>query len=139
MKPVSRKRTRNVGPGRFISQVFRLWGILSGEARCPPCPVPPVAPTPPTPPVLSTSANQVAEDASKLDDDASVRAYDEQVLTYEEALHTYHEALSAYTQWLDDDARAAAVLTNSVQPQFAFEFLGLSTVFEMLTRLRQCY
>ncbi|KAE8795948.1 putative zinc protease pqqL [Hordeum vulgare] len=42
-------------------------------------------------------------------------------------------------QWLDDDARVAAVLTASVLPQFASEFLGLPTVFEMWTRPRQCY
>ncbi|SPT15922.1 unnamed protein product [Triticum aestivum] len=117
---------------------IRLWGVLLGEVRCPPCSVPPVAPTPPTLPVVA-NATQAAKDAAKLADDAVVRAYDEQVLTYEEALHTYHEALSAYTQWLDDDARAAAVLTTSVLPQFASEFLGLPTVFEMWTRLRQRY
>ena len=60
-------------------------------------------------------------------------------MAYEEALQTYHGALSVYTQWLDDDARAAAVLTASVLPQFAYEFLGLSTVFEMWTSLCQCY
>ena len=55
------------------------------------------------------------------------------------ALQTYHGALSVYTQWLDDDARAAAVLTASVLPQFASEFLGLPTVFQMWTCLRQRY
>ena len=98
-----------------------------------------MAPTPPTPSVLPTDANQAAKDAAKLADEAADRAYDERVLAYEEALQTYHGALSVYTQWLDDDARAAAVLTASVLPQFASEFLGLPTVFQMWTCLRQRY
>ncbi|KAM3385037.1 hypothetical protein ACQJBY_009163 [Aegilops geniculata] len=128
-----------VGFMRIHMRGIRLWGILSGEVRCPPCPVPPVAPTPPRPPVLAADADQAAKDAAKLADDAVVHAYDAQVLTYEEALQTYHEALSAYTQWLDEDARAAAVRTASVLPQFASEFLGLPTVSEMWTRLHQRY
>ena len=114
-----------VGFMRIHMRGIRLWGVLSGEVRCPLCPVPPVAPTPPTPAVLAADADQAVKDAAKLADDAAVRAYDEQVSTYEEALQTYHEALFAYTQWLDEDARAATVLTASVLPQFAFEFLGL--------------
>jgi hypothetical protein len=34
----------------------------------------------------------------------------------------------AYTQWMDENARAAAVLTSSVRPQYASEFMGLPTV-----------
>ena len=96
-----------------------------------------MAPILPTPPVLPPDANQAAKDAAKVADEAADRAYDERALAYEEALQTYHGALSVYTQWLDDDARAAVVLTASVLPQFASEFLGLPTVFEMWTRLRQ--
>jgi hypothetical protein len=40
---------------------------------------------------------------------------------------------------MDDDARAAAVLTSSVLPQFAYEFMGLGTISEMWIRLRQRY
>ena len=105
-----------VGFMRIHMRGLRLWGILSGEVPSPPCPVPPVAPTPLTPPVLAADADQAAKDAAKLADDAVILAYDEQVQTYEDALQTYHAALSAYTQWLDDDARAAAVLTASVLP-----------------------
>ncbi|KAM3255191.1 hypothetical protein ACQJBY_048528 [Aegilops geniculata] len=131
--------TEFTGFMRIHMRGIHLWGVLSGEVCCPPRPVPPVAPTPPTPSVLPTDANQVAKDAAKLADEAADRAYDERVLAYEEALQTYHGALSVYTQWLDDDARAAAVLIASVLPQFASEFLGLPTVFEMWTRLRQRY
>ena len=129
--------TEFAGFMRIHMRGIRLWGVLSGEVCCPPRPVPPVAPTPPTPLVLPTDANQAAKDAAKLADEAADRAYDERVLAYEEALQTYHGALSVYTQWLDDDARAAAVLTASVLPQFASEFLGLPTVFQMWTFLRQ--
>ena len=120
----------------FHMRGIRLWGVLSGEVCCPPHPV---APTPPTPLVLPTDANQAAKDAAKLADEAADRAYEERALAYEEALQTYHGALSVYTQWPDDDARAAAVLTASVLPQFASEFLGLPTVFQMWTYLRQRY
>jgi hypothetical protein len=43
--------------------------------------------------------------------------------------------LTDYTQWMDEDARAAAVLTSSVLPQFAFEFIGLPTVADMWAHL----
>nr|XP_045088990.1 uncharacterized protein LOC120973420 [Aegilops tauschii subsp. strangulata] len=131
--------TEFAGFMRIHMRGIRLWGVLSGEVCCPPRPVPPVAPTPPTPLVLPPDANQAAKDAAKVADEAADRAYDERALAYEEALQTYHGALSVYTQWLDDDARAAAVLTASVLPQFASEFLGLPTVFQMWTCLRQRY
>ena len=38
---------------------------------------------------------------------------------------------------MDDDARAAAVLTASVLPQFASEFMGLGTAAAMWAHLRQ--
>ena len=47
--------------------------------------------------------------------------------------------LSAYTQWCNDDARVAAVLTASVLPQFASEFMGLGTVAAMWSYLCQRY
>jgi hypothetical protein len=40
---------------------------------------------------------------------------------------------------MDEDARAAAVLTSSVLPQFASEFMGLPTVADMWAHLRQRY
>ena len=47
--------------------------------------------------------------------------------------------MAAYTQWCNDDARAAAVLTASVLPQFASEFMGLGTAAAMWTYLCQRY
>jgi hypothetical protein len=40
---------------------------------------------------------------------------------------------------MDDDARAAAILTSSVLPQFALEFMGLGTVTDMWAHLRHRY
>ena len=115
---------------------LRLWGVLSGEVPCPPCPTVPKAPTPPIPPVLAADASQADKDAAKSTDDAAVAAYDQSFQEYTDALQIYREDLIAYTQWTDDDARAAAVLTASVQPQFASEFMGLGIVAAMWDHLR---
>jgi hypothetical protein len=40
---------------------------------------------------------------------------------------------------MDEDARAAAVLTSSVLPQFASEFMGLPTIADMWAHLYQRY
>jgi hypothetical protein len=40
---------------------------------------------------------------------------------------------------MDEDARVAAVLTSSVLPQFASEFMGLSTIADMWAHLCQRY
>src|SRR3990170_7522278 len=128
-----------VGFMRIHMRGLLLWGVLSGEVPCPPCPVAPVAPTPPVPPVLAADASQVDRDAAKALDDAAVDAYDQQVSAYSDALSVYRDDLSAYTQWCNDDARAAAVLTASVLPQFASEFMGLGTVAAMWSYLCQRY
>ncbi len=70
---------------------------------------------------------------------AAVDAYDQQVSAYSDALSVYRDDLSAYTQWCNDDAREAAVLTASVLPQFASEFMGLGTVAAMWSYLCQRY
>ncbi|SPT20957.1 unnamed protein product [Triticum aestivum] len=115
------------------------WGVLSGEVPCPPCPVAPVAPTPTVPPAIVADASQADRDAAKALDDAVVDAYDQHVSAYSNALSVYRDDLSAYTQWCNDDARAAAVLTVSVLPRFASEFMGLGIVAAMLSYLCQRY
>ena len=122
---------------RIHMRGLRLWGVLSGEVSCPPCPIAPTAPIPPTPPVLAADATQAAKDAAKSADDVAIAAYDRQVKEHSDALETYRLDLTAYTQWIDDDARAVAVLTASVLPQFASEFMGLSTVADMWANLHQ--
>jgi hypothetical protein len=93
---------------------LRQWGALSGEVSCPPCPTAPLAPIPPMPPVLSDDATQTDKDAAESADRSVVAAYDLQFQQYSSALETYRLDLTAYTQWMDEDARAAAVLTSSI-------------------------
>ncbi|SPT16784.1 unnamed protein product [Triticum aestivum] len=125
---------------RIHMRGIRLWGVLSGEVPCPLRRVPPVAPTPPpTPPAIDADASDADRAAATVVADDAAAAYDQEVLDYSNALSVYRDDLAAYTQWCDDDARAATVLTSSVLPQFASEFIGLGTVFEMWTHLRQRY
>jgi hypothetical protein len=124
---------------RIHMRGLRLWGVLSGEVSCPPYPVSPVTPISPTPSVLAADASQVDKDATKSSDDVAVAIYDKKVLEYTNALSTFRDDLTSYTQWMDDDAHAAAILTSSVLPQFASEFMGLGTISEMWIHLRQRY
>uniref|UniRef100_A0ACD5UZ91 Uncharacterized protein n=1 Tax=Avena sativa TaxID=4498 RepID=A0ACD5UZ91_AVESA len=91
---------------------LRLWGVLSGEE---------------------------AKDAAQSADDSVVAAYDLKFKQYSSDLEAYRHALTAYTQWVDEDARAAAVLTSSVLPQYAAEFMSLPTVAAQWAHLRQRY
>jgi hypothetical protein len=118
---------------------LRLWGVLCGEVSCPSRPIALVALVPPTPPVIAANAFEADGIAAKNVDDVAVDAYDQQVVDFSEALSTYRDAQNAYSQWCDDDARAAVVLTASVLPQFTSEFIALATVYEMWGHLRQRY
>ena len=120
-----------VGFMRIHMRGLMLWGVLSGEVSHPPGPVAPVAHSPPVPPVLAADASQADKDAANDADDRAVEVYDQQVSVYSDALSIYRDELAAYTQWCNDDARAAAVLTASVLPQFASEFMGLGTAAAM--------
>jgi hypothetical protein len=113
--------------------------VLSGEVSCPPCPTTPLAPIPPTLPVLGDDATQADKDATESADRSVVAAYELKFQQYSSSLETYRLDLIAYTQWMDEDARAEAVLTSSVLPQFASEFMGLPTVADMWAHLRQRY
>jgi hypothetical protein len=118
---------------------LRIWGVLSGEVPCPPRPTAPTAPIPPTLVALALDATQEAKDAAKSADDTALAEYDRQVQEYSDALATYRLDLTDYTQWIDEDARAAAVLTSSVLPQYAAEFMGLPTIAAQWAFLRQRY
>src|SRR3954466_2182894 len=99
----------------------------------PPAPVPPL---PPMPIVLGADASQEAKDAAQSADDSVVAAYDLKFKQYSSDLEAYRHALTAYTQWVDEDTRAAAVLTSSVLPQYVDEFMSLLTVAAQWTHLR---
>ena len=117
---------------RIHMRGLRLWGVLTDEVPCPPRPIAHVPPTPPAvPQPLAADATQAAKDAAKTAKVVADDLYEHQELAYSEALGSYRDSLAAFTQWCDEDARAAAVFSQSVQPQFAFEFMGLATVAEM--------
>jgi hypothetical protein len=116
-----------------------LLGVLSGEVSCPSCPIAPTVPTPSMPPALAANATQAEKDAAKSVDDAAVAVYDQKVQEYSAALETYRLDLTTYSQWMDDDARAAAVITSSVLPHFSSEFMGLGIVADMWAHLCQLY
>ena len=56
------------------------------------------------------------QQAAKTAKTAVDEAYEQHVLAYSEALGSYRDSLAAFTQCCDEDARAAAVLSQSVQP-----------------------
>ncbi|KAE8810135.1 glycoprotein glucosyltransferase 1 [Hordeum vulgare] len=91
------------------------------------------------PPVLAANNSKADRDAAKALDDVAVDAYDQHVSAYSDALSFYHDDLCAYAQWCNDDVRAAVVLTTSVLPQFALEFMSLGTVAAMWSYLYQHY
>src|SRR4051812_8490353 len=95
---------------------LRLWGVLSGKVSYLPCATAPMTPLPPPPIVLGADASQEAKDAAQSADDSVVVAYELKLKQYSADLETYRLDLTAYTQWVDEDARAAAVLTSSVLP-----------------------
>jgi hypothetical protein len=91
------------------------------------------------PPVLGDDATQAEKDAAESADRSAVDAYELKFQQYSSALENYRLDLTAYTQWIDEDACAAAILTSSILPQFASEFMGLPTVADMWAHLRQRY
>ena len=118
---------------------LRLWGVLSGEVSCPPRPVSPTVTVAPPPVALAPDATQADKDAAKSADDTALADYDRKVQDHSTTVATYQQDLTEYTQWIDEDARAAAVLTSSVLPQYAAEFMGLPTAAAQWAFLRQRY
>ncbi|KAK1629648.1 hypothetical protein QYE76_003963 [Lolium multiflorum] len=123
---------------RIHMRGLRLWGVLTGEVPCPPHPTAPVPPTPPpVPQALADDAPQAAQEAARSAELAGDEAYGQHVLAYSETLGSYWDSLAAFTQWCDENANAATILSQSIQPQFVSEFMGLATVAEMWSHLRQ--
>jgi hypothetical protein len=87
---------------------------------------------------LSVRIRSVFTPTAKNADATALAEYDRHVQEYSDALATYGLDLTDYTQWIDEDARAAVVLTSSVLPQYAAEFMGLPTVAQWAF-LRQRY
>jgi hypothetical protein len=60
------------------------------------------------------SGEVAAKEAAKADEDAADDAYDQQVHDHLAALGGYRAGLAAYTKLCDEDAKAAAVLSQSI-------------------------
>ncbi|KAK1590519.1 hypothetical protein QYE76_017099 [Lolium multiflorum] len=118
---------------------LRLWGMLFGEVSCSPRPVAPTVPVAPPPVALAPDATQADKDAAKSADDTALADYDRKIQDHSTTVATYRLDLTEYTQWIDKDARVAAVLTSSVLPQYAAEFMGLPTAAAQWAFLRQRY
>ena len=89
-----------------------LLDVLSGEVTCPPRLVPYVAPMPPLPPpTLAVDASDAERDTPRIAADDTTATYDQHVLEYSDALSVYRDDMTAYSQWCDNDARDAVVLS----------------------------
>ena len=76
----------------------RLWEFFTGVLPCPPRPAPPAEPVLP-------------KDASE---DAHTKASE----VFEDAMETFQTQYAAYKTWIDEDARASAILVASMEVQF---------------------
>jgi hypothetical protein len=103
---------------RLHMRGLQLWGFLSGELPCPPLPTPPVQP------VIPTGTSE--EDQKKLRE------------AYEDDMASYASHFQAYQTWLDEDARAGAVLVASMDPCLAADVVRLDHASQMWA-VRQHY
>ncbi len=97
----------------------RLWDVLSGELPCPPCPI---APT------MSSLASQA------IDDDRA-KAKEQ----FNDAMENYQSQFALYKAWLDEDARASAILVASMEIHLTGEVVTLTSAHLMWTHLRDRY
>ncbi|KAF2944957.1 hypothetical protein DAI22_02g181700 [Oryza sativa Japonica Group] len=97
----------------------RLWDVLSGELPCPLCPIAPTMPSL----------------ASQATDDDRAKAKEQ----FDDAMENYQSQFALYKAWLDEDARASAILVASMEIHLTGEEQSLqqgdSTVDEFYTQL----
>ena len=98
---------------------LRLWEFLTGEVSCPPCP------TAPTPPVIPEKAT---------DDQKS-----ELLADFDDRQASYEMQYTAYRAWMDEDARAAAILTASMDDRVAADIICFDHAYQMWSFLRERY
>jgi len=96
---------------RWHMRGLRLWDFLTGELPCPPLPTPPVQPV--FPPATSD------DDKKKLRDE------------YNDDMASYMSQFAAYRTWLDEDARAGAVLTASMEEHLTANIVELDYASQM--------
>ena len=98
---------------------LRLWEFLTGDIPCPPPLVVPVRPT-----IPDNAADAVR---TKLLDD------------YDASMESYASQFAAYRTWLDEDARAGAVLAASMEEHLYADIVGFDHAHQMWAFLRERY
>jgi hypothetical protein len=96
-----------------------LWEFLSGELPCPVLPDRPVQPV--IPPGTSEDERKKLREA------------------YDDDMASYMSHFRAYRTWLDEDARARAILVASMEKHLAEEVIWLDYAAQMWAFLRQHY
>jgi hypothetical protein len=61
------------------------------------------------------------------------------LVDYENRLASYESQFHAYMTWLDEDARAASVLTASMENHFAADIVDFERTHQMWSFLHQKY
>jgi len=89
---------------RWHMRGLRLWEFLTGDIPCPPPPSVPVRP------IISDKATD-AEKTKLLDE-------------YDASMESYASQFAAYRTWLDEDARAGAVLAASMEEHLSVDIVG---------------
>ena len=98
---------------------LRLWEFITGDI---PCPSPFVVPVKPTIPDKAT-------------DDVKTKMIDD----YDASMESYVSQFAAYMAWLDEDARAVAVLAASMEEQISADIVGFEHAHQMWAFLRERY
>ena len=96
-----------------------LWEFITGDISCPSPPVVPFKPTIP----------------DKATDDVKTKMLDD----YDSSMESYTSQFVAYRTWLDEDARAGAVLATSMEEQISADIVGFEHAHQMWVFLRDCY
>ena len=96
---------------RWHMRCLRLWEFITGDIPCPP---PPVAPVKPIIPDKATDAEK-----TKILDN------------YDASMESYASQFATYRIWLDEDARAGAVLTASMEEHLSADIVGFDHAYQM--------
>ena len=96
---------------RLHMRGLRLWEFLTGELSCPPAPRAPAQPVIP----------EQTPDAAK----------EKLLAEYDDSLASYESQFRAYRAWLDEDARAGAVLAASMEDRFAADIVEFDRAHQM--------
>ena len=104
---------------RWHMRGLRLWEFITGDI---PCPSPPVVPVKPTIPDKTT-------------DDVKTKMLDD----YDASMESYVSQFATYRAWLDEDARASAVLAASMEEQISADIVGFEHAHQMWVFLRERY